>query len=137
MPNIKIVNIRFNLDNDERDRKILDALFQYPDGGRNQVVKEALYLHLIGDDAVDSKQTPPIQGAAKRKPVRRVLVIGKAQPLKPNSESGHESPPGQAESPAATAGQHAEAAANSPSRECEPNNDGEEQVMSGLRSMVK
>jgi hypothetical protein len=132
MPNIKIVNIRFNLDNDERDREIHDALFQYPDGGRNQVIKEALYLYLMGGDAVDRKLA-----SSARKPIRRVLVTRKAQPSKQNSESGNQSPPVQAETPAATAGQYAEAAANIPSSSSNQKSDGEEQVIAGLRSMIQ
>jgi hypothetical protein len=112
--------------------RFLMPCFNYPDGGRNQVVKEALYRYLIGGDAEDRELAP-----SARKPVRSALVTKKAQPTRPNAESGNQNPPVHVETPAATAGQYTEAAANIPSRECKPNNDVEEQVMAELRSMIQ
>ncbi len=53
MPNIKLINIRFNLDLDDRDIRIYEALFQHPDGARNKIIKDALYHYLLEDKSAD------------------------------------------------------------------------------------
>ncbi len=127
MPNIKIVNIRFNLDNDERDRQIHDALFQYPAGGRNQVVKEALYLYLIGDDTEKPQRAAEVQTGPVRTPARTPKT-----PV-PKHGSVYQQSSGQAEQPLATTGAEAD---DLPLAQ-EPDNDRDKQVMAGLRSMIQ
>jgi len=133
---IKLVNIRFRLDGDARDKKIHDALFQYPDGLRNQVMKDALYAHLIGKGAEKREQQPaPI--AQARTPGRKAPATGKAKPEKQQQHAGIRNPPAQAEEPLATAGQPAEAEIEVSAANKGPVGSGEdEQVIMGLRSMI-
>jgi len=137
MPNIKLVNIRFRLDGDERDREIHDALFQYPDGSRNQVMKDALYAHLIGEGAGSRNQVGQALGSQANKLTRRAPVAGKVRPARQEQDTSNQCHPIQLKEPAATAEQPSEAGTKIPAAEKQSSGSGEDQqVIAGLRSMI-
>ncbi len=99
MPDLRFLNVRFNLDAPD-ERKIYEALFDYPAGARSQVVREALAGHL-GIDNAGGKRRESHGSVLKSKQgeaeVRRSPRAGKAQftrltenPQKPAQEKQEE-----------------------------------------------
>lgn len=133
---IKLVNIRFRLDGDPRDKEIHDALFQYPDGARNQLMKDALFAHLLGEGTERHDQQAPVPGSVKRKPPVRPSHSGKVKPEKVENADFQRSPSQVQEQPA-PAGKPAEADSGIPAADKPTVGSGEdEHVLTGLRSMI-
>jgi hypothetical protein len=51
MPRIEVMNIKFNLDSNDRDAEVYAALCDIPRGKRSSVVKELLHAALCQDEA--------------------------------------------------------------------------------------
>ncbi len=83
MPNLRFLNVRFNLDAQD-ERAIFEALAAYPIGARSQVVREALAEHL---DITEGEGRESHASVSKSKPwqadVKRSPRASKAHSLRP------------------------------------------------------
>jgi hypothetical protein len=108
MPNLRFLNVRFNLDAPD-EREIFEALAAYPPGARSQVIREALAARLEIEIAerkrreshASVRKSKPWQADVKRGPkvskVHSMPSVEKSQTVqeksreKPNQEPSPES----------------------------------------------